>query len=186
MSSVIRANNGPIPQTIFPRAVFPPTIVNGEIIGRLVESDGNEYPRRFGCSSTLGGIPVFLFGDVYAQEPGPESKFINIATSAASLGSYINPLITSWSYPRNDSAFHNVPDLWARSPILELPMSGSFGLVFFAKTRKNGDGMGNDKHYGVGVAEVRMKPFGKGKGREGDLETVMPVARRHGGLLFDV
>lgn len=214
MSIVASEDTGPQPVR---RILFPPAILEAEYLGPLQEQDGKGYPRTFGCSSILGGIPVFLFGDVSVNLPGQE-KPIGIATSAASIGSHLDPLITHWPYPKNSSAFHNVPDfipftdienehnaksesegkgradrfyLWARSPIVEIPFSGNFGVIFFTKGKTSEDVRKGDEYHGVGVAEVEMRLIGKGKGKgkgrveEGSFE-VMPIARRHGNRIFDV
>lgn len=212
MAIVASEDTGPQPVR---RILFPPAILEAEYLGPLQEQDGKGYPRMFGCSSILGGIPVFLFGDVSANLPSPEEP-IGIATSAASIGSHLDPLITHWPYPKNNSAFHNVPDfipftdienehnaksksegkgradrfyLWARSPIVEIPFSGNFGVIFFTKGKTSEDVRKGDEYHGVGVAEVEMRLIGKGKGKgkveEGSFE-VMPIARRHGNRIFDV
>ncbi|KAI5851537.1 hypothetical protein DFP73DRAFT_610726 [Morchella snyderi] len=212
MSIIASENTGPRPARCI---LFPPAILKAEYLGPLEEQDGKGYPRTFGCSSTLGGIPVFLFGDVSAKLPGPEGRLIGIATSAASVGSHLDPLITHWPHPKNSSAFHNVADfipftdeenehnaksksegrghtdrfyLWARSPIVEIPFSGNFGVIFFTKGKTSEDVEKDDEYHGVGVAEVEMRLIGKSKGKgkveEGNFE-VMPIARRHGNHIFN-
>lgn len=195
---------------LHPRARFPPVINSIEFIGEVREDDWSRYPRNIGCSSILGGIPLFLFGDTFQEQPN--SQYLGVASSTASLGSFSNPLYTRYPscapgnkedgescsiqfipFTDNEEEFNfstedseNPCDryyLWTLNAVIEIPGQPGVGVVWFIKGRTNDGSPEGDEFCGVGVAEVEMKQVGV---IGAEFAEDVPVARRHGDVIFDV
>lgn len=202
----------PQPQSLLQsRAKFPPVVSYIDFVGEVREEDTFRYPRNIGCSSTLGGIPLFLFGDTYEQQSN--SQFLGVASSTASLGSHANPLFTRYpsysptsqddsescatqfipftgeedeynqSVARDPSNSSNRYYLWTFNAVIEIPGELDYGVIWFVKGKANGGREIDNKYYGVGVAEVEMKQVAV---IGAEFAEEMPVAKRHGDVIFDV
>lgn len=210
MSFLNGLNKRPQPQ-LQPRAKFPPVVSFIDFVGEVREEDTFRYPRNIGCSSTLGGIPLFLFGDTFEQRSN--SQFLGVASSTASLGSHANPFFTRYpsysptsgndseSYANQFIPFTEEEDeynqsvgrdlnnssnryyLWTFNPVIEIPGKPDHGVIWFVKGKTNGSREANNRYYGVGVAEVEMKQVAV-VGAEFAEE--MPIAKRCGDVIFDV
>lgn len=185
-----------------PRTKSPPVF---SYVDFAREENAPRSPQNISYSSTLSGVPLFIFGDGFEQRSS--SQFLGVA---ASLGSQMDQNFTRYPYlptGRDDSGSYvtlftkeenkfnqsstrdprNSGDhyyLWAFNVVIEIPDKPSHGVFWFAKGKSSGTKEIN-KYYGVGVAEVKTNP-GVIDGDGAELAQEMPVARRHGNMISDV
>lgn len=75
-----------------PRAKPPPVASSVDFVGEVREKVDFRYPR-IGCSLIPGGIPLFIFRDIFEQKPSSQSL-----DTPAPLGPHTNPLFSSDSF----------------------------------------------------------------------------------------
>lgn len=185
-----------------PRAKSPPVF---SYVNFAREENTPRFPQDISYSSTLSGVPLFIFGDRFKQRSS--SQFLGIA---ASLGSRTDLNFTRYPYSptgKDDSGSHvtlftkeenefnqsstrdprNSGDhyyLWAFNVVIEIPDKPGHGVFWIAK-EKSSRPKGINKYYGVGVAEAETNP-GVIDGDGAEFAQEMPVARRHGNIISDV
>ncbi|KAK9365227.1 hypothetical protein V1509DRAFT_642878 [Lipomyces kononenkoae] len=144
-----------------------------ERLGTLTDENGNRYTRDIGCSSVLGGVPFWAFGDTFPLNRN--GQMIGLLTSTCALGYVQNPVKSRyWNCDREGKPPQFIPFtneelkfnrdhqhggqkrfyLWSFSKIAET--SPGEGYIFFHKGRTETQQMSDNVGYGIQIANVKI------------------------------
>ncbi|KAK9478252.1 hypothetical protein V1514DRAFT_331430 [Lipomyces japonicus] len=154
---------------------LPLKVKKFEKIGTLVDVNGHKYVRDIGCSSTLRGVPFWLFGDTFPFNS--RGQMIGLLTSTGAMGNPVDPVKSKYlevdgeGRPKQFIPFieeeyrfnkEHVSGgqkrylIWSFSPIVEVEPGE--GWIFFYKGRTQSQNLADNLDFGVDVARVSMTP----------------------------
>ncbi|KAK9240392.1 hypothetical protein V1525DRAFT_395835 [Lipomyces kononenkoae] len=146
-----------------------------ERLGTLTDENGHKYTRDIGCSSVIGGVPFWAFGDTFPLNRN--GQMIGLLTSTCALGYVQNPARSRYWYCDRDgkppqfipftdeeSKFNRQHQsggqkrfyLWSFSKIAET--SPGEGYIFFNKGRTETQSMNDNVGFGIQIAKVNLSP----------------------------
>ncbi|KAK9333378.1 hypothetical protein V1520DRAFT_359870 [Lipomyces starkeyi] len=146
-----------------------------ERLGTLTDENGHNYTRDIGCSSVIGGVPFWKFGDTFPLNSN--GQMIGLLTSTCAVGNVRNPVkCRYWNCDRDgrppqfipftdeESKFNREHQhggkkrfyLWSFSKIAET--SPGEGFVFFHKGRTETQQMKDNVGYGIQIAKIKLSP----------------------------
>ncbi|KAK9456933.1 hypothetical protein V1511DRAFT_495702 [Dipodascopsis uninucleata] len=146
-----------------------------ERLGTLVDVNGHKYIRDIGCSSTLRGVPIWLFGDTFPHNA--KGQMIGLITSTAAMGNPKEPTKSKYldidrdgrpvqfiPFTDEEQAFNKQNSsggakryfLWSFSKIVEVEPGE--GWIFFTKGRTQSQSLQDNVDFGVQIGRVHFTP----------------------------
>ncbi|KAK9248431.1 hypothetical protein V1506DRAFT_528926 [Lipomyces tetrasporus] len=154
---------------------LPLAVKKFERLGTLTDENGHKYTRDIGCSSVIGGVPFWAFGDTFPLNR--DGKMIGLLTSTCATGNVLNPVkCRYWDCDREGRPAQFLPFtdeemkfnrdhqhggkkrfyLWSFSKIAET--APGEGYILFHKGRTESQQMKDNVGYGIQIAKVKLSP----------------------------